>query len=107
MSQAMTRGEVQDLVGKFAAENPKYRDALLKDPKGIIEKQLNTSLGSVNVKAVADTADTVHVVIPYAAPEGELSDADLEKVAGGKQDIKAECTVMGAGLGNTVTQINL
>ncbi len=107
MSQAMTRGEVQDLVGKFAAENPKYRDALLKDPKGIIEKQLNTSLGSVKVKAVADTADTVHVVIPYAAPEGELSDADLEKVAGGKQDIKAECTVMGAGLGNTVTQINL
>jgi len=107
MSQAMSRGEVQDLVGKFAAENPKYRDALLKDPKGIIEKQLNTSLGSVNVKAVADTADTVHVVIPHAAPEGELSDADLEKVAGGKQDIKAECTVMGAGLGNTVTQINL
>ncbi len=107
MSQSMSRGEVQDLVGKFAAENPKYRDALLKDPKGIIEKQLNTSLGSVKVKAVADTADTVHVVIPYAAPEGELSDADLEKVAGGKQDIKAECTVMGAGLGNTVTQINL
>jgi hypothetical protein len=107
MSQAMSRGEVQDLVGKFAAENPKYREALLKDPKGIIEKQLNTSLGSVNVKAVADTADTVHVVIPYAAPEGELSDADLEKVAGGKQDIQAECTVMGAGLGNTVTQINL
>ena len=107
MSQAMTRGEVQDLVGKFAAENPKYRSALLTDPKGVIEKQLNTSLGAVNVKAVADSADTVHVVIPYAAPEGELSDADLEKVAGGKQDIKAECTVMGAGLGNTVTQINL
>jgi hypothetical protein len=52
----------------------------------------------------------VHVVIPYAAPEGELSDADLEKVAGGKQDIKAECTALalgGAAAGNTVTQINL
>jgi hypothetical protein len=110
MSQAMTRGEVQDLISKFATENPKYREALLKDPKGVIEKQLNTSLGNVNVKAVADTADTVHVVIPYAAPEGELSDADLEKVAGGKQDIKAECTALalgGAAAGNTVTQINL
>jgi hypothetical protein len=110
MSQAMTRGEVQDLVGKFAAENPKYRSALLSDPKGTIEKQLNTKLGGTKVVAVADSADTVHVVIPYAAPEGELSDADLEKVAGGKQDIQAECTALalgGAAAGNTVTQINL
>lgn len=110
MSQAMTRGEVQDLVAKFAAENPKYRSALLSNPKGTIEKQLNTSLGATKVVAVADTADTVHVVIPYAAAEGELSDADLEKVAGGKQDIRAECVniaVGGAASANTVTQINL
>ncbi len=107
MSQKMTRGEVQDLVGKFAAENPKYRDALIKDPKSVIEKQLNTSLGNIKVKAVVDTADTTYVVIPHVASEGELSDADLEKVAGGKQDIKAECTIMGAGMANTVTQLNL
>jgi hypothetical protein len=110
MSQKMTRGEVQDLVAKFAVENPKYRDALIKDPKGVIEKQLNTSLGNVKVKSVVDTADTTYVVIPHVAGEGELSDADLEKVAGGKQDIKAECTALalgGAAAGNTVTQINL
>ena len=110
MAEKMTRGQVQDLLAKFATENPKYRDALLKDPKGVIEKQLNTSLGSTKVAAVADTADTVHVVVPYAAAEGELSDADLEKVAGGKQDIDASCTAIalgGAASGNTVTQINL
>ena len=110
MSQKMTRGEVQDLMAKFATENPKYREALIKDPKGVIEKQLNTSLGNVKVKAVVDTADTTYVVIPHVAGEGELSDADLEKVAGGKQDIKAECTALalgGAAAGNTVTQINL
>jgi hypothetical protein len=110
MSQKMTRGEVQDLVAKFAAENPKYRQALISNPKAVIEKQLNTSLGNVNIKAVVDTADTTYVVIPHVAGEGELSDADLEKVAGGKQDIKAECTALalgGAAAGNTVTQINL
>ena len=110
MAEKMTRGQIQDLVGKFASENPKYRSALLSNPKGTIEKQLNTKLGGTKVVAVADTADTVHVVIPYAAPEGELSDADLEKVAGGKQDIQAECTAIalgGAAAGNTVTQINL
>ena len=110
MSQKMTRGEVQDLVARFAAQNPKYRQALINDPKAVIEKQLNTSLGNVKVKAVADTEDTTYVVIPHVAGEGELSDADLEKVAGGKQDIKAECTALalgGAAAGNTVTQINL
>ena len=103
----MTRGQIQDLVGKFAAENPKYRAALVADPKSIIEKQLNTSLGGVTVKAVVDTANTVHVVVPYAASEGELSDADLERVAGGKQDIEAECTIHGGGAINTVMQLNL
>ena len=103
----MTRGQIQDLVGKFAAENPKYRAALVTDPKSIIEKQLNTSLGNVTVKAVVDTANTVHVVVPYAAGEGELSDADLERVAGGKQDIEAECTIHGGGAINTVMQLNL
>ena len=32
MANKMTRGEVQDLVSKFATENPKYRDALLIPP---------------------------------------------------------------------------
>jgi hypothetical protein len=106
MSQTMTRGEVQDLLAKFAGENPKYRAALVSDPKSVIERQLNTSLGNVKVKAVVETADTVYVVVPHIPAEGELSDADLEKVAGGKNDITAECTVSGSGSQNTVTQIN-
>ncbi len=108
MAQKMTRGEVQDLLAKFAIENPRYREALISDPKAIVEKQLNTSLGSVQVKSVVETADMTYVVIPYLPSEGELSDADLERVAGGKQDITAECTVIGlAAAGNTVSQINL
>jgi hypothetical protein len=118
----MSRGEVQDLLSRFAIENPKYRQALLNDPKGLIEKQLNTSLGSYNVRAVADTADTVHVIVPYVASSGELSDADLEKVAGGKgdtsgggqsasgsQSIAAECNLQATGTasGNTVTNVKL
>ena len=108
MAQKMTRGEVQDLLAKFAIENPRYREALISDPKAIVEKQLNTSLGSVQVKSVVETADMTYVVIPYLPSEGELSDADLERVAGGKQDITAECTVIGlAAAGNTISQINL
>ena len=110
VSQKMTRGEVQDLVAKFSIENPKYREALIKDPKNIIERQLGTSLGpNVKVKAVVETADTVYVVVPHSAGEGELSDADLEKVAGGKQDIHASCDRASGSMGatNTVVQLNM
>jgi hypothetical protein len=104
----MSRGEVQDLLATFATNNPKYRQALIFNPKSIIEKQLNTSLGAVKVKAMVEAADTAYIVVPYVAVEGELSDADLEAVAGGKQDINASCNVIGAlAAGNTVTQINL
>lgn len=82
----MTRGEMQDLLRKFAAENPKYREALVADPKGLIEKQFNMSLGSTKVKTVQETADTIYIVLPHVAAEGELGDADLEKVAGGFLD---------------------
>jgi hypothetical protein len=117
MGQKLSRGEVQDLLIKFAAENPRYRQELLRNPKGLIEQQFNTSLGKVNVKAVADTADTVHVAVPYVASSGELSDADLERVAGGKgqsasgsQSIAAECNLeasSGSATGNTVTNVKL
>ncbi len=107
MSEKMSRGQVQDLVGKFAAENPRYRDALIKNPKDVIEKQLNTSLGSINVKAVVDTADTAYVVIPHVASEGELSDADLEKVAGGKKDVNASCMGAAMSIATTVIMVNL
>ena len=50
---------------------------------------------------------TAQVGVEIAAAEGELSDADLERVAGGKQDIEAECTIHGGGAINTVMQLNL
>ena len=105
----MTRGEVQDLMSKFATENPKYRQALLANPKATIERQLNASLGDVTVKAITETADTVYVIVPHIPASGELSDADLEKVAGGFKDIDAHCDRAGGGIGasvNTVVQIN-
>ena len=108
MAQKFTRGQIQDMLAKFATENPKYRDALISNPKDVIEKQLATSLGNVAVKAVVETADTAYVVIPHVAKEGQLSDADLEKVAGGKQDIDAQCNItQGGGAVNTVMQINM
>lgn len=82
----VTRGEILEIVGGFAASNPDYRKKLLSNPKEVLEKQMNTKLPeSVKVKVVEETADTIYLIAPYVPKKGdELSDADLEKVAGGK-----------------------
>ena len=103
----MTRGQIQDMIQKFATENPQYRDALIADPKAVVEKQLNTSLpGDVTVKAVVESAETTYVIVPHVPGDGELSDTDLERVAGGLGDKEANCDEA-PGVANTMTIINL
>ena len=46
--------------------------------------------------------------IVYSRGWGALTDADLERVAGGKQDITANCLVLGGtAVSDTVMQLNL
>ena len=82
----MTRGEINDLLSNFARNNPRYRTALLRNARYVVEGQLNTRLpDGMHVKALEDTADTMHVVVPYVPDAGaELNDSALEMVAGGK-----------------------
>jgi hypothetical protein len=99
----MTRGEMQDLLVKFAMESPQYRQALLEKPREVVAAQFQIQIPAhVNLKVIEDTASTVHIVLPHVVKEGsELSDADLEAVAGGHTIVKeAECG--GGGSLNTV-----
>ncbi len=89
----MSRGEVNDLIAGFALKNPDYKKALLTNPKKVVAMQLGQELPeSLQVKVVQDTPDTIHIVLPYVPQEGaELSDADLEMVAGGKGETEYTC----------------
>ncbi|HJQ99574.1 MAG TPA: NHLP leader peptide family RiPP precursor [Candidatus Polarisedimenticolaceae bacterium] len=107
MSESMSRGKMQDLVGKFAVENPKYREALVSDPKKVLEQQFRITLpGHVKIKTLIETADTAYLVLPHVPGQGELSDSDLERVAGGLGDKEANCQ-RSPGSANTMTIINL
>ena len=104
----MTRGEMQDLLAKFASGNPQYRAALLRNPRAIVEKQFAMQVpDNVTIKAVEESADTIWVVVPHAVAAGaELDDADLEKVAGGST-VKGNAECSGSdGAMNTVVEIN-
>ena len=81
----MTRGEIQDLLAKFASEDSAYRQALIANPRDVIEKQFQTSIPSnVQFNIIEDSADSMNIVLPHEVAAGdELSDADLEAVAGG------------------------
>ena len=100
----MSRGEMQDLLAKFSAENAEYRTALLENAKSVVEAQfkLNVPEG-VSINVVEDTAETVHIVLPAAQADGELSDADLEAVAGG--GIKMDDASCQSGMLNTVIAV--
>ena len=106
-----SRGQLWDKIVEQAQKNPKYYAQLKADPRGLMEKQLGTSIPkNVQVKVVEETADTYYIVLPAIAREGaELSDSDLEKVAGGgtvKGD--ASCnSAQGSAIGVTVVDVSL
>jgi len=85
-SETLSRGEIQDLLTKFSRQTPSYREALLKNPRAVLEGQLNTKIPpGIHIKAVEETPDTLYVVVPHVPKANEeLSDGALETVAGGK-----------------------
>lgn len=99
----LTRGEVQDLIAGFAIKNPDYRRALLAKPREVVGAQLGTELPqSVKVTIIEEKPNEFHIILPYVPKEGEeLSDADLEGVAGGFLD-DYRCDVRSSGFGTHV-----
>jgi hypothetical protein len=71
----------------------------MEDPKGAVEQELGTRLPEeVRVVAVEESADTIYLVLPTSSLLGEgseLSDRELEAVAGGwdAQTAGFTCTV--------------
>lgn len=89
----MTRGEMNDLLAKFATKDDEYRQALHEKPKEVVAKQFNMDLpDTLEVKVLEEDASTVYVVLPHVVESGdELSDEDLEQVAGGAMVKEANC----------------
>ena len=87
MSEAAGRMEMEQRLVQKSLEDDVFRQQLLADPRAIIERELGSRLPEeVTVVAVEETADTIYLVLPSASPiggGGELSDQDLEAVAGG------------------------
>jgi hypothetical protein len=78
------------LIDKSVADET-FRERLLADPRGALERELGRSLPEgIEVKVVEETPESVYLVLPPKAATsqggGELSERDLEAVAGGFED---------------------
>ena len=82
---ALNRQDVETLIVKRAWQDEAFRAEFLADAKGTIEKYSGQKLpADVKVVALAEDDKTIHFVIPpKPANADQLSDEDLEKVAGG------------------------
>ncbi len=87
MSEATGRAEMERRLIERSLEDDAFRQQLLADPKAAVEAELGTRLPEeVRVVAVEETPTTVYLVLPSASPggeSGELSDRELDAVAGG------------------------
>jgi len=83
--EAMTHGEMNDVLVKFSTESARYRQALLDEPKRVVATQFGTEIPEhVDIKVLQETPTEYYFVLPHHVEAGaELSDADLEQVAGG------------------------
>jgi hypothetical protein len=81
------RAEVERRLVERSLQDEEFRQRLLADPKAAVEEELGIQLpAEVQVRVVEETADTIYLALPSASPAGEgreLSDRELEEVAGG------------------------
>ena len=87
MSEASGRAQMERMLVQRSIEDEDFRRRLLEEPKAAVEEELGARLPKEGqVQAVEETADTIYLVLPSASPiggGGELSDQQLEAVAGG------------------------
>ena len=84
------RAEVERTLVQRSLQEEDFRQRLLDDPKGTVEQELGTQLPEgVEVRVVQESAQIIYLVLPFASPlgeGGEISDQQLEAVAGGGSD---------------------
>jgi hypothetical protein len=90
------RNQLRTALIEKCWKDPEFRTQVIADPKNVYEKATGNKLPeNINIVIHEEDANTIHFSIP-PAPEHltELSDEDLERVAGGTEVVGSISLVM-------------
>jgi hypothetical protein len=84
-TQTPTRRDLETALIEKCWKDPEFKKQVISDPKGMVERHIGQKLPApIKIFIHEEDANTLHFSIPPAPSNlSELSDDDLEKVAGG------------------------
>ncbi len=79
-----TRTELDARIRENIASDPGFRKALIDNPRTAVSSLLGVTLPEmVNIEVHEESLAHIHLVLPASTSTSELSESDLEMVAGG------------------------
>ena len=90
-TQAVTRRDLETALIEKCWKDPDFKKQVISDPKGMLERHTGQKLpAQLKILIHEEDANTLHFSIPPTpANMNELSDEELERVAGGTDVVAA------------------
>jgi hypothetical protein len=95
--------ELEEQLIARAIKDDSYRQELISDPRAAVEQQLGYALSpQVQIQVIEHDPETVYLLLPKKEEtSAELSDEQLDSVAGGVLGQVVGATCRGSGCGST------
>lgn len=101
-----TRETIERELATKAWQDDAFMDELRSNPKAVIAREYGVQLpDSMNLKVVEEDASTLYLRIPPNPSNVELSDEQLELVAGGEVVVTAVIGVVGITVSVAVSSV--
>jgi hypothetical protein len=104
----LSRKDIEAKIVALAWQDDDFRRKFVADPKGQVEARIGTKLPeSFKITVHEETDNSLHFVIPPKLTPNlaELSDEELEKVAGGSEFVIFPITMSVLGTALSVTTV--